>query len=48
VVSFPIGSRKVLSRLKKFTNVGLLGGSLLPVYLIQGYQPRSGRIVILV
>src|SRR6478672_5716076 len=29
VVSFPIGSRNVLSRLKKFTSVSLLGGSCL-------------------
>ena len=49
VVSFPMGSRNVLSRLKKFTSVSLLGGSCLPAsYLIQAYQRGSGRIVILV
>ena len=47
VVSFPIGSRNVLSRLKKFTSVSLLGGSCL-LYLIQAYQRGSGRIVIVV
>src|SRR5882672_948494 len=31
VVSLPTGSRNVLSRLKKFTSVCLLGGSCLPV-----------------
>src|ERR1700720_3366113 len=31
VVSLPTGSRNVLSRLKKFTSVILLGGSCLPV-----------------
>jgi hypothetical protein len=48
VVSFPIGSRKVLSRLKKFTSVSLLGGSCLPDHLIQAYQQGSAGIVIVV
>jgi hypothetical protein len=51
VVSFTIGSRKVLSRLKKFTSVSLLGGSCLwfvPVHLIQAYQRGSAGIVIVV
>jgi hypothetical protein len=47
VVSFPMGSRNVLSRLKKFTSVSLLGGPCLPVHLIQAYQRGRGRIVIL-
>jgi len=34
--------------LEKIHECELLGGSCLPAYLIQAYQRRSGRIVILV
>jgi hypothetical protein len=43
VVSFPIGSRNVLSRLKKFTSVDLLGGARLSVFLFDSRLPAAKR-----
>src|SRR5882724_3355474 len=41
VVSLPTGSRNVLSRLKKFTSVCLLGGSCLPVSFDSSLPARN-------